>query len=110
MNILEVWAEAKDEQNIRMASHKGIQYIKGAKSFLDTLSHIKYDFGELVLFNTDWEIVKEKKKVVIAEIKFQPSKTDGLTFTPCFKNYFPHAINPLIPLNKPMKMTLEWEE
>jgi hypothetical protein len=60
----------------------------------------------------DWEIVKEKKKVVIENMEFDYETVENrsrlIPRHPCYATFKENTKK--IPINKQIKMTLEWEE
>ena len=104
MNIIEAWKQAKEGQIIRRKS-SSTQVTKHEEIGLtrNLWFHTGGDFDALA---DDWEIVKKKKKFVMANISFELGKDhgdivlkrDGIIMGFQFLD------------KPPMTMTLEWEE
>ncbi len=100
MNLIEAW---KTNPKGRW-TYEGVTInLSSYESFVALTRGI---YRDEYLLADDWEIVKEKKKVVIEDAEFFKSICNGdLTLETCQK-----IRKTNVPYNKPIKMTLEWEE
>jgi hypothetical protein len=103
MNLIEAWKKAKKGQEV--STPQGGIYKRSSLRELLT----KDCFTEEELLAEDWEVVREKKVMVIESIRWKKNPK-GQIF-PWFMEDYPgfNVFDSLV--DKPlMKMTLEWEE
>ena len=104
MNLIEAWKRAKECQSIKRKNCPSRSYEKSNGYFQDIFNKT----CEPDLLADDWEIVKEKKKVVIEGVQWHIDKSGiGVTYPLSYRN----SADFKQLLDKPkMKMTLEYEE
>lgn len=113
MNLIECWNKAKDGQPI--VNNDGLTFHKtNCESFLNVFKSA-WMTQEQALAD-DWEIVKEKKKVVI-EMEWEQCENtiEGQRGNTNIIHPVMHINSDIdnwrdLPKHKKMKMTLEWEE
>jgi len=119
MNLIEAWKKAKEGQKIREVRAgliiKKIGRIK-KPYLLDSIRSSGW-LDEDILLSDNWEIEKEKKKMVIEEVQWDICSIDSVYadfertgFSPMVAGGFTKLYEKTIPTHTPMKMTLEWEE
>ncbi|MCK5219616.1 hypothetical protein KAR10_08840 [bacterium] len=109
MNLIEAWQAAKNKQGLKRGCCKTIEknIVEGFHSFLKRVGQLAYKENgaqqiEEYLLADDWEIVKEKKKVVIENVY---AYKEGY-----FLDVNAVKISKRFPEETLLKVTIEWEE
>jgi hypothetical protein len=109
VNLIEAWKKAKERQTLKRPDcNLCITKVESHlfPSVCETISSVS-------LLADDWEIEKEKKKVVIEGVHWDCSEIPKYCKEGMYVLAYGGIVNKYkdeIPLLTPMKMTLEWEE
>ena len=106
MNLIEAWKQAKEGQAIKQNATFGSKILRKTTDDEDIRRFIFQELRPEFLLADDWEIAKEKKKIVYQKVEWELGnagrditiKSNGVIVG------FGHLGKP------PMIMTLEWEE
>ncbi len=105
MDIIAAWKLAKEGQRIHRKGYEYARFIKDKSAFLTLFKNFCGNDMDDWILSDDWEIIKEKKKVVIENVECMEGDYKNKNFILYCKG------NPSgITLDIPMTMTLEWEE
>ncbi len=115
MNLIDLWKKALPSQSLRRPNRESYAVGKYYMDFICAMDvNVTKKFGgsqtDLDLLSNDWEIVKEKKKVVIEGARIFLEDKGYYQTNDISNGFYQQLKRSSIPVETDLKITIEWEK